>query len=565
VLNAIEKRGLPAVQGSILFLSLVLLVVNLVAELCTGKRICAWRMPDGRRIERRTNDQRSKRRLRLTARLIATVVIAHPSIWPPTHLCAQSGLAKALDARLDQPPFDRQLWGVAVLDDRGRVLYARNADRLFIPASTAKIVVSAVTAARLPAEWTVRTSLYGTGPVRDGVLRGDLVLYGRGDPTWSHRCYDVDTVRSGACESDPSWAFRRLADSLRLRGVRTVAGDVIGDGSWLVPPLVHPAWENYDLNWWYAAPVAGLGFNDNSVDITWGPGSTPGDPATISLAPAFARVTLDNRTITIPGDTGTTIDFFRDPGTLHIRAEGRVALTGRGRTEYFALPDPAYYAAVGLQAALADAGISVRGAPRSTFDSLAFASVRAASAPLAEVTSRPIRDWLFPVLNTSQNWFAEMLIKQLGRQFGHAGSWREGLVAERRFVIDSLGVDSTQFALVDGSGLANSNLITPLALTRVLEGMRRHPRGGPFLAALPRAGIRGSLARRFAGTPAEGRVVAKPGSIARVNGLVGFLELDRGMMVTFAVLANHHALAGTAVTGQIDSLIVDLARQLTRR
>jgi D-alanyl-D-alanine carboxypeptidase/D-alanyl-D-alanine-endopeptidase (penicillin-binding protein 4) len=483
----------------------------------------------------------------------------------PTSLPAQaSPLARALDARLDAAPFNRQFWGVAVLDDHGRTLYARNAERLFIPASTAKIAVTAVAAARLPTNWTVRTSVYGTGPVRDGVLGGDLVLYGRGDPTWSRRCYAADTTRAGACESDPAWALRRLADSLRVRGLRSVVGDIVGDGSWLEPPLVHPAWENYDLNWWYAAPVTGLGINDNAVDITWAPGPAVGAPAAIVLAPPYAPVTLENRTTTVAGDTGTTIDFFRDPGTLLIRAVGRVALTGRGRTEYFALPDPNYYAAAAFRAALADAGITVRGGPRSVFDSLALATARAGT-PLAEVSSRPASDWIFPVLNTSQNWFAEMLIKQLGRQFGRAGTWREGLEVERRFLIDSLHLDSTQFALVDGSGLAGSNLMTPLALARILDGIRRHPRGATFLAALPRAGGRGSLSRRFGGTPADGRVLAKPGSIARVNALAGFLELGRGRTVTFAVLANHHGLAGTAVAGQIDSLIVALARQLTPR
>ncbi|MGH7517399.1 MAG: D-alanyl-D-alanine carboxypeptidase/D-alanyl-D-alanine endopeptidase [Gemmatimonadales bacterium] len=515
-------------------------------------------------MDRWADGQRVIRRLQRFARVVALLVTVHLPIGPAADLHAQSPLAHALDARLDQPPFDRLLWGVAVLDDRGRVLYARNAGRLFIPASTAKVAVSAVAAARLPPEWKVRTSLYATGPVHDGILRGDLILYGRGDPSWSRRCYGVDTTQPGVCEGEPMWALRRLADSLRVRGLRTVTGNLVGDGSWLESPLVHPAWENYDLNWWYAAPVSGLGFNDNSVDLTWGAGPGVGSQPAVSIAPAFAPVTLENRAVTTPGDTGTTIDFFRDPGTLHIRAEGRVALTGRGRTEYFALPDPDYYAAVALRAALVEAGVTVEGAVRSTSDSLAYAPARA-GLPLAEVTSRPLRDWLFPILNTSQNWFAEMLLKQLGRRFGRAGTWREGLTVERRFLIDSLGIDSTQLALVDGSGLANSNLVTPLALARLLDAMRRHPRSEPFLAALPRSGSRGSLARRFIGTPAEGRVLAKPGSIARVNGLAGYLELDRGMTVTFAVLANHHTLAGTAVTARIDSLIVDLARQLAAR
>ncbi len=509
----------------------------------------------------------ARRCVRVFATLAALGITAHLPIRPSAHpsLYAQStSLTRALDARLDAPPFNRHLWGVAILDDRGKLLYGRNADRLFIPASTTKLVVSAVAAARLPAEWTVQTSVYPTGPLRNGVLHGDLVLYGRGDPTWSRRCYGVDTTLRGACESDPAWALRRLADSLHARGVRTVAGDLIGDGSWLEPPLVHPAWENYDLNWWYAAPVSGLGFNDNAVDIRWGAGPVPGGPPRIAMAPAYAPVTLENRAVTTSADTGTTIDFFRDPGTLKIRAEGKVGLAAPGRTEYFALPDPNYYAAVALRAALADVGIAVKGTVRSTVDSLAFAAARG-SAPLAEVASRPASAWIFPILNSSQNWFAEMLLKQLGRQFGAAGSWPEGLAVERRFLIDSLGVDSTQFSLADGSGLASSNLLSPLALVRVLDGMRRHPHAGQFLAGLPRAGSRGSLARRFVGTPAEGRVVAKPGSISRVNGLAGYLEIGDGRTVTFAVLANHHALAGGAVTAHIDSVIVDLARRLARR
>jgi D-alanyl-D-alanine carboxypeptidase/D-alanyl-D-alanine-endopeptidase (penicillin-binding protein 4) len=100
---------------------------------------------------------------------------------------------------------------------------------------------------------------------------------------------------------------------------------------------------------------------------------------------------------------------------------------------------------------------------------------------------------------------------------------------------------------------------------QLLQAMRRHPAGEPFIAALPRAGARGSLITRFAGTPAQGRVVAKPGTITRVSALAGFLELDGGRTVTFAILANHHPLAGRVVAAQIDTLVVDLARHLPRR
>jgi D-alanyl-D-alanine carboxypeptidase/D-alanyl-D-alanine-endopeptidase (penicillin-binding protein 4) len=180
---------------------------------------------------------------------------------------------------------------------------------------------------------------------------------------------------------------------------------------------------------------------------------------------------------------------------------------------------------------------------------------------LAEVSSRPLRDWIFPILNTSQNWFAEMTLKQLGRQFGTAGSWAEGLRVERRFLIDSVGVDSTQVALRDGSGLAASNLVSPLAFTKILRFIRHHPRFETFRAGLPHAGERGSLRTRFLGTPLAGMVRAKTGSIARVNTLSGYIELPTGRVLTFSVQANHHALPSRTILAQIDSIVVEMAKK----
>ncbi len=133
----------------------------------------------------------------------------------PAH--AQS-LAKRLDRRLDAAPFDRQLWGVALADENGRLLYGRNENRLFIPASNTKLVISAIASALLPPDWRVKTSVYG-GPVVGGVLLGDLVLYGRGDPTMDRRCYATDSTAPGVCDTDPFARLRQLADSLRSKGV----------------------------------------------------------------------------------------------------------------------------------------------------------------------------------------------------------------------------------------------------------------------------------------------------------------------------------------------------------
>jgi D-alanyl-D-alanine carboxypeptidase/D-alanyl-D-alanine-endopeptidase (penicillin-binding protein 4) len=356
--------------------------------------------------------------------------------------------------------------------------------------------------------------------------------------------------------------FRQLVDSLMGAGVKIVAGDIVGDGSYFEPTMVHPNWESFDLNWWYAAPVSGLGFHDNSVDFTWQPGPLPGAPASITMSPDFGDIAFENRTLTVPagGETDIGDRFFRHPGTLSIWAEGTVALDHPPRTDSFALPDPNLYAARALRQALAEAGIAVTGTTRSTTDSTLYATLRM-TAPVAEVRSRPLRDWIFPILNTSQNWFSEMLLKQLGRQFGRGGSWPEGLDVERRFLIDSMRIDSTQFSLSDGSGLSSSNLISPLAFTQVLRYMRRHRNYAVFAAGLPVAGGAGSLRTRFVGTPLAGKVRAKTGSIARVNSLSGYIELGQGKTLTFSVQANHHAQPNRAIVAGIDSMVLDMARR----
>ena len=464
-----------------------------------------------------------------------------------------------MDARLDAPPFNRQLWGVALVDEKGTLLYGRNADRMFVPASNTKIVVSAVASALLAPDFTVRTSVYGSGPIVNGTLQGDLVLYGRGDPTFSKRCYEIDTLAAGACDSSPMLKLTELALQLARAGITSVSGDVVGDGSWFEPTLVHPAWENYDLNWWYAAPVSGLGFNDNSIDIEYSTRDTAGPPAKLEFSPDFGDVTLENHTRTVPHGQEETIDFYRTVGTLSVWAQGNVEVGRRVRTEYFALPDPNVFAARALRAALAAQGIAVLGGTRSTTDSMAYEIVRR-GVPLAEVTSRPLKDWIFPILNTSQNWYAEMTLKQLGKQFGRTGSWEEGLRIERRFLIDSVGVDSTQIALSDGSGLSASNLVSPLAFTQILRFIRAHPHFATFAAGLPQSGKRGSLKNRFVGTPIEGRVRAKTGTISRTNTLSGYVELASGKVVTFSVQANHHALPGSAILAQLDSVVVEMAK-----
>lgn len=463
-----------------------------------------------------------------------------------------------LDSLLDRPPLDRHFWGIAIADSTGQLLYTRHAERLFVPASNAKLAVTAAAAVLLPPDWTVRTSVYVTGPVRDGVLQGDLLLYGRGDPTMSRRCFHPDTTRAGVCQRDPFEPLRVLAGQLVDAGVREVGGDLIGDGSWFAPEPIHPGWESGDLPWWYAAPVSGLGFTDNSLELVAAP-VTEGAPAVLTLWPDLGVVSLENRTRTAPAGSRRILSVAWTPDRHQLIVEGEVPLDREPRTEYVTVPDPTRYAATAFRAVLAEHGIAVRGATRATDDSLLFRAVRDGT-PLAEVESRPLRQWLVPILGSSQNWYAEMLFKQLGRAFGGTGSWSAGREVVGRFLIDSVGVDSTQFSLSDGSGLATTNLFTPAALVRLLTWIRRHPAWPTFAEALPVSARSGTLESRFTGTPLEARVVAKTGTLSGGNTLSGYLELPDGELRIFSVMANHHTLGSRVMIEAIDSVVATIAR-----
>src|SRR5437016_12796846 len=409
------------------------------------------------------------RKLILASLTISSSVAAQSSTTRPRTVALRGSLEHRLAQLVDAPPFDRATWGMYVVDDRGRVLYRRNADHFSVPASNTKLVVTAAGAVLLPADYRVTTSLYVNGRVEAGVLYGDLIRYGRGDPTWSERCFSGDPTAPGACDSAFT-AIDAIADSVRARGIRRITGNLVGDGSYFEPTLIHYSWNAWDLTWWYAAPVSGLGFHDNSVDFRIDPGPAVDAPPVITWSPDLGLITFENRARTVAAEsTSTTGDnFFRTGGGWNIRAEGTVALGRKTRVESVALPDPNLYAARALVASPPRLGVAAGGGAAWATDSLAYRTVRCCASPLVDFRGRPLPDIIFPILNSSQNWFAEMLLKILGRELKGEGSWSAGLGVERGFLTDSVKIDSTAFALEDGSGLAAGNLVTPQAFAKLL-------------------------------------------------------------------------------------------------
>lgn len=460
---------------------------------------------------------------------------------------ANPRLAARIDSILARPHLARAQWGIEVREaGTGRTLYSRNAARPLIPASNLKLVVAAAAAHHLDSDYRFRTTLYAAGPVRDGTVEGDMVLYGRGDPMISARYFPTRTA-----------VLEMLADSLRARGIRRISGGIVADESWMDREYVRADWDAYDLRWWYAAPVGALGLNDNSIDFRILPGASAGAPARITGSPASGAWTLENASRTVAAGRPHTFNLERGSAPGAVRAVGNLPLGTAADTESFAVDNPARFTGIVFREVLERRGIDVARDPVRVVSDPSASTVSAATA-LVEWRSPPLPQAIGPVLMKSQNWFAELLVKTLGREVRGEGSWAAGLAVEREFLTAVVGIDSAEFVLRDGSGLSDRNRVTPRALVRLLDYVRRTPRQEMVRRALPLSGAEdGSLRNRL--TDLRGRVAAKTGYIGGVDSLSGFLTLPDGREIIFAIIANGSGQPSSRMKAGIDDVVRAIA------
>lgn len=423
-------------------------------------------------------------------------------------------------------------YGVLVVSlDRGDTLYSHNADLPLVPASNAKLFSTAAALEFLGREFRFSTLLLSDGPVAGGVLEGDLILYGMGDPAISRRLLD-----------NPSQVLRQMADSLLAAGVRVVRGDLIGDGSYFDDEWIGPGWQPHDLDHWYGAPVGALSFAENVISLSFRP-SSAGRPATVRTTPATLGLALENRVVTRTSGA-SRVSIERRDGRLV--ATGQVRAGSGGITRAVPVVDPANLAAAVLNAVLRERGIEVHGEVRSIYAPTlsrvgnAPGAERAASPPrvLATHLSPPL-DSLARVTNrVSHNLFAEALLKSVGRIARGEGSYRAGSAAVRAFLTEALGQEPVGMDQIDGSGLSRNNLLTARTTIGLLAYMAGSATSESYFASLPPAGEPDGLRLRMRGTPAAGNLRAKTGTVRQVSALSGYVTTADGERLVFSVLAN---------------------------
>jgi len=148
-----------------------------------------------------------------------------------------------------------------------------------------------------------------------------------------------------------------------------------------------------------------------------------------------------------------------------------------------------------------------------------------------------------------------MTLRMLGRERGNSGSIEGGLEVVRGFAAQA-GVFPEEVALFDGSGLSRSNLIAPRALIKLLKYADAQPWATLFVDTLPVAGTDGTLRERFRGTPAQGRVMGKTGTLGHHNALSGYITTLKGERLAFVVVTNNHNLPGNRITQLVDKIVL---------
>ncbi|MEN8375376.1 MAG: D-alanyl-D-alanine carboxypeptidase/D-alanyl-D-alanine-endopeptidase [Gemmatimonadota bacterium] len=427
-------------------------------------------------------------------------------------------------------------WGVLVVSlDRGDTLFALNENQPFVPASNLKLFTSAAALRGLGPDFRFGTYLLADGPIEDGKLEGDLVLYGTGDPSFSELFH-----------RRPNAVWRAFADSLARLGVTEVTGRLVADASYFGRTGVSLGWQDSYSTDAYAALPGALAFNDNAVSLRILPGEAPGWRPRIDFFPGGGRgISVVNTARTVAGGrTRLAVRKMAYDGPIVV--SGQINARSRDVWRQVAVSSPARYAGATLRDALESQGIRVLGGlevVRRPEDSRL--SGRAVHAPafsgdrtrlLATHSSPPLIDILHVVNRRSNNLYAEQVLRTLGRVETGAATLEAGTRAALG-QLEAIGVNLDGLLMRDGSGLSADNRAEPATIVSLLARMADTPDGAAFAGTLPEAGNARGL-RRMARTAAEGRLRAKTGTIERVSALSGYVRAANGERLGFSIVAN---------------------------
>ena len=448
-------------------------------------------------------------------------------------------LAADVDANIDNGPHANAFWGVYIRDlESGTVLYERNADRPLMPASNQKLLTVATALHTLGSDYSYRTPLLFAGAIQGGVMRGDLVVVGSGDPTFGSRS-------NAANAPDPLDVW---VETIADLGVIRIEGRIIGDDNVLDDESYGDGWDVAHIGrYGFAAPIGGIVYRDNVVEVAVEGYQSGRAPRILDEPPGYLLIT--NEVQTSASRWSRQLNVARPLGTESLRLGGLVSRRFRGNLE-IPVSDPTRFVLSVFRDRLQSAGIEVVSA-LVDIDDLAETPRFVAPDTLHVFESEPLGAILKRINKESDNLFAESVF----RTFGWGGSSSGG---ERRVksLLENLGIDDTGLSVRDGSGLSRKDLVTPRILGDLLYEMRSHPEANAFTNSLAQSGEQQTtLERRLSSY----NVWAKTGSLEFVRSLSGYIRTQDDRMLAFTILVNNYPTSSSRVRLAIDEVVSAVA------
>jgi N-acyl-D-amino-acid deacylase len=506
-------------------------------------------------------------------RLIAFVFLAL-GFAPVTFAQSAGTLAERIQNVMSRPEFAHANFGIEFYSlDTGKVIYALNAGKMFVPASTTKLLTEGAVLANLGADYRFHTRIYRTGPADSkGRLKGDVILVASGDPNLSNRIQpdgtlafvDEDHSYNGpALPGNPLAVIQQLAKDVAAKGIRQIEGRVLVDTT-LFPDGPREGGTN--------VVMSSIIVNDNVIDLVATPGAKAGDPASFQSSPQTSYIKFVNLAITAAADTHPHLDLSNPAtnpdGTVVVTLSGTLPVGSHPVTTAFPVPSPTNFAQIVLRETLSAAGISIKTPKRSAPpDFSSFTRFYTPDYQLAEHTSLPLAEEIKVTLKVSQNLHAGLGPYLLGALV--AKNTKESLAAgfalERTFLQDAK-LDLSGISQGDGAGGDWADLFSPDFMVHYLTYWTTRSDYPVFFKALPILGKDGTLAKIQTSNPGAGHVFAKTGTFGsedRVNtklmlngkGLAGYVLTASGQKLVFAAYVNHVSLppdpeAAQSIAGQ---------------
>lgn len=468
-------------------------------------------------------------------------------------LGAQTAPDKRIQQVMDRPEFAHATWGMEFYDLAAKkTLFSLNRDRLFVPGSTTKLLTMGTAMEVLGPDHRFHTRVYRTGPIRNGVLEGDLVLVASGDPNLSGRerpdgsyaFIDQDHSYGGPpLPTDPLTVMRHFAQQIAAKGIRAVTGQVIVDAS-----LFREGARELGTR----VTMSPLVINDNVIDIVVAPGTRATDAPTVTVSPRTSHLSVLAFLTTTDSGTPAALRITEDSTDRDHRTLVMNGSVPRGvpSNQRWVVPSPSRFGELVLSELLQQAGVvAIPRLGARVVDLRQFTRFYADSLVVAEHVSLPLSAAARVLLKTSQNLHASNMPFVLGAQPVARDSARSGFDLARIW-LERAGLDLN--GAVQGDGAGGDAYFSPAFMTRYLEVIAGKPWAPAFEAALPILGKDGTLALIQVNSPAAGQVHAKTGtfssfdplnrrSIVHGKGLAGFFTSKSGRKIAFAIYVNNVA------------------------